>query len=1166
MADIILSPLFQVVFDKLSTPLLEEIANRSGLGREVTALRHKLKTIRAVLEDAEEQQLATRAFRIWSAELKQVAFDVEDFLDEFSPEAIQAGNYDGFIGQVRNLHPSLGQFVNRIDMFPRITQIRENLETLVEERSSFHLRERVVRPSSRSRRHTGPSIIESEVLGREEDKEKIVKLLLSADNGFSPGGISVLSIVGLGGIGKTTLAQIVYNDERLKRHFDLKIWACVNDDFDVEKIMLSILESGRKVKCDFSEMDALQFRLQELLIGKRYLLFLDDVWNEDVNEWDKLRTSLIGGVEGSVIIVTTRSEKVASIMGSAYIHYLEGLSDDCCWGLFKKRAFGQDEDKHRNLFPIGMQIVKKCGGVPLAARTLGGLMRFKKDEREWLLVQDSNLWDLYQNETDILPALRLSYSHLPSHLKACFAFCSIFPRNYVIKKEKLIQLWIAAGLIQSPEGRKTFEFIGNEYFNDLVWMFFFQDIHRGENGSILECQMHDLIHDLAQSIAGSEYVWVEIDRMPQNFSQIRHCSMICNFSSHRIPEALYEAKKLRTLILLLPKGDLGELPPNVFSNFRYLRVLDVSGSGIKRLSESISSFLFLRYLDISNTHVKNLPESVCKLRNLQVMNLSGCYDLVELPRDITKLYKLRHLILHGCDRLSRTPASIGKLVYLRTLSMFIVGRERGESISELGNLNLGGQLNILHLEHVKEPEQAIKADLVGKRNLQSLDLSWGSDRNGMVRNNANDGRVEEVLNCLQPHKYLRKLSVKEYQGMQFPGWISFSKIPNITELILVNCRRCENLPTLGELPFLKVLYLQGMDAVKSIGSQFYGQKEGAFPSLVELTLLDFPNLETWWSFNRREDFPSLAKLIINRCLKLRSMPCFPFLQHLELRNCDDMVLKSASNLTSLTVLVIDEIAELVFLENLLESNTLLVSLVISSCPKLSSMSPSLVNLINLKSLAVRWCKELHSLPHGLQNFTSLESLEIVECHSLVSLPEDIQGLRSLRSLSIENCNSLTSLPPELQFLTSLEHLTIMYCPKLANLPDNMQHLSALRSLSILNLPELSSLPQGLQYVTNLQNLEIRGCPGLEALPNWISNLTSLRSLALSECQNLTFLPEGLQHLNSLQHLSIQDCPILEERCRRDIGEDWPKIIHIAYVYIGSQESKDHSAASSSRAH
>ncbi|XP_022768539.1 putative disease resistance protein RGA4 [Durio zibethinus] len=1162
MAEIIVSPLLQVVFDKLASPLLEEIANRLGLKKEVRKLQRTLYVIQAVLADAEEQQMSNRALRIWLTELKEVAYEMEDLLDEFSLEAMQSRNQGGFAEQVRSFLPSLVQeAAGCFDLLPRLKQIKETLEFLAEQKSSFNLRDANIGSRRRGRRQTGSLVVESEVFGREEDKSRIIDQLLSSNNA-TLGDISVVSIVGLGGLGKTTLAQLVYNNDMVATHFDLKIWVCVSDDFDVGKIMISIIESASKNKCDIFGMDVLQFRLQELLLGKRYLIVLDDVWNEDDSEWEKLMMSMRSGVEGSSIIVTTRSKKVALMMGSAYIHQLEGLTDNDCWALFKQRAFGNNEEDHQNLIPIGRQIVRKCGGVPLAAKTLGSLMRFKREERDWLVVQESDLWEVSHSENGILPALRLSYSHMPSHLKACFAYCSILPKNYIIKKEKLIQLWIAGGLIQSREGRKSLEFIGNEYFDDLVWMFFFQDIHKSDNGNIIECKIHDLIHDLARSIVGNEFSMLEHDNVTEDLFQTRHSSVVCNFSFYTIPELLYEATKLRTLILLLPKGDLGELPSRIFSSFRYLRVLDLSGSGIKKLQDSISSFIFLRYLDISNTHIEYLPENVCGLCNLQVLNLSGCYNLIELPGGMAKMYRLRHLILNGCERLTKMPAWIGKLQHLQTLSMFIVGREVGQHLNQLQNLNLGGELYIRQLENVRDAAYAMEADLAAKRNIQSLTLCWENDINGLNGNVANNDMLEEVLNHLQPHKYLKKLTIKGYQGIRLPRWMSVHKLPNISELSLINCRRCEYLPILGQLIFLKVLYLQGMDAVKNIGREFYGDVTGTlFPSLTELTLVDFPTLESWWSFNRKEEFPSLVKLTLIKCFRLQNLPCFPSLHHLELRSCNEMVLRSASNLTSLNILIIDDFAgQLVFLENLLKNNALLMCLGISSCPKLQSIPPSLGKLIKLKSLAIRWCEELHSLPQGLQNLSSLESLEIIECPSLISLPEDIQGLRSLRSLSIENCSNLKSLPIELQFLTALEHLTIMYCSNLASLPESFQHLSNLKSLSILNCPELKCLPEGLQYVTSLQNLEIRSCHGLVALPAWVAELTSLRSLALSDCPNLTSLPIGLQSLSSLQHLSILECTTLEERCKKDMGEDWPKISHVLHVYIGG--SRDLASSSS----
>lgn len=1172
MADVVLSPILQVVLDKLATPFLERVSELYGIKNEVKRFLRTLPMVHAVLGDAEAQQFTNRALRLWLEELKEVAYELEDLIDEFSPEAIISRNRSGnsFSDQVSALIPNpLGQFLNYRDLLPKLNQVKERLENLVAEKSNFNLREWIGSNISgydkrRRGRQTGSFIIESEVFGRDEDKERIVKLLVS--NYRRLGDVLIVSVVGLGGLGKTTLAQLAYNDERVARHFDLRLWVSVNDEFDLVKIMISIIEGASRSKCEFLGMDVLQFQLRELLLGKRYLLVLDDVWNEDQSEWDDLLKLLRSGGEGSSVLVTSRSEKVASIMGTTCIYHLEGLSDESCWDLFKQRAFGHNEEDRSNLFPIGKQIVKKCGGVPLAVKTLGSLMRFKREEREWLFVMESGLWDTSESGNGALPALRLSYSHLPPHLKGCFAYCSIFPKNYVIKKEKLIHLWIAAGFIQSPEGKKSLEFIGNEYFNDLVWMFFFQDIQKSEDGNIIECKMHDLIHDLAQSVAGSEFMTMEHNSTARDFSCIRHSSVVCNFKLHTIPEALYEAKTLRTLFLLLPKGNLGEVPSGVFSSFRYLRVLDLSGSGIKKLNESVSSFIFLKLIDLSNTHIQTLPEGVCKLLNLQVMNLSGCYNITELPSQLANLSKLRHLMINGCQRLAKMPANIGKLIYLQTLSMFIVGNEADKNLSQLQSLNLGGDLNIRQLENVKDASEARKAELISKRNLQSLCLSWGNDDNDLNRTSDYDGtREAEVLNFLQPHKYLKGFSVKGYEGSCFPRWMGAHKLPNLTEVMLVNCRRCKQLPALGELPFLKVLYIQGMDAVKNIGSEFYGESTGiAFPLLGELTLIDLPNLEYWWAVNGRQGFPSLVKLTVTKCLRLNNMPSFPSLQHLELRACNDIVLRSASGLTSLTNLIVEEFPEqLIYLDPLLQKNSLLMSLKIGSCPRLHCISPNLGKLINLRTLTVRWCGELLSLPEGLENLTSLESLEIIECHNLISLPESMKGMISLRSLSIENCNNITTLPERMQCLTALEHLTIMYCPKLNSLPNAWQHLSALKSLSVLNCPELTCLPEGLKYATALQNMEIRSCPGLQALPEWVANLTSLRSLALSDCHNLPSLPESFQCLSFLQHLSIRECPNLEERCKKDVGEDWPKMKHIRHVYIGSQQFRGYDDAGGS---
>ncbi|KAJ4701527.1 Disease resistance protein [Melia azedarach] len=1140
MAEIVLCPLLQVIFDKVASGLLKDIALRCGFDEEIDKLRHTLNTIRAVVEDAEERQVKEKALKIWLAELKEVAYDVDNLLDEFCLDAIIARRQRFMTKVLSDFLPSLKPFAVYLELFPKLKEIRKSLDVLAVERLDFGLKEGVVQRRSdvEGRRQTGSFVIESEVVGREQDKEAIIELLSSnQESGFNR-KISVIPIVGLGGIGKTTIAQLAYNDERVTESFELKIWVCVNEDFNVRKIMKLIIESVTFNKCDFLGMDVLQSQLRHLLRGKRYLLVLDDVWNEDDDEWDKLRISLTDGAEGSKVIVTTRSAKVAVVVGTISPYYLKGLSHDDCWELFKQRAFAPGE-ADLNFLPIGKEIVKKCGGIPLAAKALGSLMRFKKEEGEWLYVQESDLWNECEGENRILPALRLSYSHLPSNLKCCFAYCSVFPKNWVIKKDDVIHLWIAEGLIQSNYERKSLEDVGNDYFNGLRWMFFFQDVNKDSDGNVIECKMHDLIHDLAQSVVGDEFVILEHGHVPAHLAQTRHSSVVYDSELRTIPESLYEAKKLRTLNLLNSKGDLGEAPPNLFSSFRCLRSLNLSGSGIKRLHNSISCLISLRYLNIANTLIERLPESICDLGYLQVLNLSDCFDLIELPRRLASIFQLRHLMISGCYRLSQIPDNIGRLFQLQTLPIFIVGSGPTQGLKQLRMLPLVGELNITKMENVEPGSDAASANLRMKSKLRSLGLSWGNNHYDLLmKNDDRSGPAEEVLNCLQPHQNLKRLSVEGYPGEHFPRWIGAPELPNLTNIALIHCKSCEHLPGLGHLPFLKVMYMHGMTSVKNIGSGFYGRGSGRlFPSLQELSLIDFSNLEFWWSMNMKEEFPSLVKLIINKCPRLKSIPCFPSLQHLELRNCNEMILRSAANLSTLLNLVIGVFTgRLVILGSLLENNPCLMSLTISSCPNLCSISSKLGSLITLKSLTIRWCEKLISLPQEIQNLSSLESLEVSECHNLTILPEGLQGLNSLRSLSIENCDNLTSIPRGLEHLTALEHLTIMYCPRLDSLPANFRNLTMLKSLYILSCPKLSSLPEELQHVTTLQSLEIHSCPAFRHLPEWIGNLSSLTTLAISDCHNIISLPESLEHLTGVQHLSIRECPRLENHCKKYVGK------------------------------
>ncbi|CAB4289926.1 unnamed protein product [Prunus armeniaca] len=1148
-AGIFLSPALQVIFDRLAYPALQKVAEIWGVEDNLDSLRDALMRTQVILQDAEEQQLTNKPVRLWLSNLKSAASDAEDILDFLSlPKPSSALKTQLHISELHRLEKTINEGLSTFNF--RVPCTEE--DWLLRRRLKFFT----------NKRETGSCVVDSKIYGRDDEKEKLVKLLVS--KGTSQDGYATcIPVIGIGGIGKTTLTQLAYNDERVVKHFDSRIWIFVSEDFDVKKIMKTAIECATEDECKLSEIEILQSRLSKLLQKKRYLIVLDDVWTEDQDDWDNLIPLLTGGLDGCKIIVTTRSQKIPFVMdfpNSPF--YLNGLKNDDCWSLFKHRAFGRgEEEKYPNLTRIGKEIIKKVGGVPLAAKSLGSSMRLKREEKQWLFMRDCELWELDESQHKVFPALMLS---LPPHLRQCFAFCSLFPKKYEFNKHKLIHLWMAEGFIPK-EGSKQPEDIGEEYFSELLWISFLQEVRLHEGGEIIGYKMNDIIHDLAQYVAGKEYVVLEQGR-PQNWSpaEIRHASVVYTYGAITIPETLYEAKHLRTLLLIGGSGFLNI--DKIYSSFEYLRVLDLNNCDPIDVPKSLGGFMCLRYLDLSYTLISQLPENMKYLFSLQTLNLVGCNNLEILP---SLGSNLRHLNLSGCVRLTGMPSTIGLLVQLQTLPLFVVSK-KARSI-KLHCLNLYGELNITGLENLKD---ASSAKLHMKKNLESLGLYWGSilgfkdsfakppnapPEVGVSRSHIAP-QLEQLIESLQPHKNLKKLVINGYPGTKFPDWA----LPNLIAADFTNCRSCKHLPALGNLPLLKMLSLHGMHGVVRIGREFYGDSTDIwFPSLEELSISDFAKLEECSSANYGNAFPRLKKLTVKSCPKLARIPLPQSLQHLELRDCNHRMMPMA-DLSLLSVLILDKIPELVSLPEELFASARLSSLKILSCPKLHSMPLHMQNLSSLKSLTIRWCGELFSLPQSLQNLKALESMEISDCHSLTSLPNcGIAGLASLRTLSIENCSKLTSLSSSLEQLTLLEHFTIMYCPKLGSFPAGVQHLSSLRSLIVLSCPWFDSLPEGLENVKTLHCLEISSCPNLTALPEWFEDLDSLRSLTIYDCPNLKLLPPGFKLLTKLQHLSIQECPELEERCRRGSGEDWSKIAHVPHKYIGSPQVRQSGDASTS---
>ncbi|XP_015865627.3 putative disease resistance protein RGA3 [Ziziphus jujuba] len=894
----------KAMLDNLNSLIQKEFGLLWGFDKEMEKLSSTLSTISAVLEDAEEKQFRDRPIKNWLRKLRDASYELDDILDECATEASRMeyeGQRSGSTQKVLASN-SLSCF-NLMNTFCRhkiakkLNKIKDRLDEIANERVKFHLQEVVVdrRTRIREMRQTSSIITQPQVYGREEDKERIVEFLVESACGSK--NVSIYPIVGLGGIGKTTLAQLVFNDERVINHFELKLWVCVSEEFDVKRMIKAIIESVSRSACDSLDMDPLQKNLQDKLRNRRFLIVLDDVWNEKEEEWDRLKYVLDCGSNGSSIVVTTRLKKVASIMGTTSMHYLSGLSEDHCWLLFKQRAFGDDESEEQtNLVKIGKGIVRKCGGVPLAAKTLGSLMRFKREESQWLSVMKSEIWNLPQDENSILPALRLSYLHLPIELRRCFAFCALFPKDFEIHKQTLIRLWMANGLISS-EGRIEVEEIGSEICNELYWRSFFMNYRDDESGKPTDSFiMHDLVHDLAKSIMED----ASMDGgSPVKSSSRRVRHMLCTYFARPFDNISNAQSTLRTFMTAHQLGVSNEKWPKFsydLNDFPSLRAFSIEKC---QFSPSISSILsyhkHLRYLNLSGTDIRILPTAICSLPNLQTLDLAHCHKLQKLPKHISRLTSLRHLDIYHCCSLSHTPPNIGRLTCLKTLSTFIVDEKRGHHLDELQGLNLGGDLQIQDLQKVRTSMDAKRTNLISKKDLDSLSLCWGEN------DPQSPQKAEHVLEALEPPPNLSYLLIQSYEGFCFPRWFDIGILENIVNLTLARCKNISLLPpSLRKLPSLKSLEISGMISVRYLDHESYdGTSMRSFMSLRSLTMKALPNLEKLSREEGREMFPCLTSLNIEKCPKL-TLPSLPSIKNLYIGECNEVLLKSIPNFSALT--------------------------------------------------------------------------------------------------------------------------------------------------------------------------------------------------------------------------------------------------------------------------
>ncbi|XP_057743734.1 putative disease resistance RPP13-like protein 1 isoform X2 [Arachis stenosperma] len=772
-----------------------------------------------------------------------------------------------------------------------------------------------------------------QIYGRDKDREAIVKLLL---DDTSEGGISVIPMVGMGGIGKTTLAQMVYNDDRVKQKFDVKAWVCDGqEEFDVLKATKTVMEKVTSSSCDSTELNTIQESLKEVLAGKKLLVVLDDMWSNNYDVWISFLKPFKSSNGAVMILVTTRLDSTADMVKTVPTYHLSLLGDDDCWSVFADHSCLNSAESHSrsDLEVVGRKIVEKCNGLALAAQTLGGLLRARKEVADWEFILRSEIWELPKKDCGILPALRISYDYLPSHLKRCFVYCSLFPKDFPFQRDELVLLWMAEGLLQQLKSGSTLE-VGSKYFNDLVSRSFFQHSKTDEGYFV----MHDLMHDLSIFYGGKFFSrnfedgtadkhdacprprhlsygdWID-DSLFSDILEVCDCLknartlLHIDFETWDDPTEEYDPcrllaqlKHLRVLSFqFLPLDELDSI-----SDLIHLRYLDLSHSFMVALPESMSKLYNLQtlklsdcayleklpsnmqdlvnllHLDLSYTPIEVLPESLSKLHNLETLKLRECGNLKKLPSKLQDLINLHHLDITG-TKIEEMPKGMSKLKDLQILCYYSVGEHEENGIGELGGLvNLQGLFGIKKLENVIDSSEAWKARMVDKKYISHLCLKWSSGEDSDIV----DFQIEkDVLSKLEPHNDLKYLKIKGYRGTVFPDWVGQSSYHNMTALYLTGCCNCLVLPSLGQLPSLITLYISECDKLKKIGGSFYKgdgthqHQETPFRSLKYLTIQKLPCWEEWESYECDDDdhapFLQLEELRIYNCPKLRGdLPTF----------------------------------------------------------------------------------------------------------------------------------------------------------------------------------------------------------------------------------------------------------------------------------------------------
>ncbi|XP_059289190.1 LOW QUALITY PROTEIN: putative disease resistance protein At1g50180 [Lycium ferocissimum] len=647
------------VAERLIDLFQRKIVFLKNVQQEVEGVRNELIRRKCFLKDADMKQEEDKDARIrnWVSEIRAVAYHAEDVIEIFIHQVESFERQRFFI--------KCAFYPKKLYWLYKVGKAIESIQTKIREISNNRERYGIrhiqglgdgegsstARERMRELRRSSPLVANKDAVGLEKHVNSVMSILLKEDK-----RLHVASIVGMGGIGKTTLAKEVYNQAQIRGKFDSRAWVYVSQDYKPTKIIKELIlqlanPEEDKVKI-VDTMDKLSEAGLEEMLHRRlektcYLIVLDDIWTTEA--WDIIARSFPDNDKSSRLLLTSRRKEVALHADAHTTPYeLKVLSEEESWELFIKKAFAEERECSQDLVDVGKEILKKCDGLPLAITVIGGLLAGKKKQRsEWQRVQRSLSSYLVGSQTyGVSAILALSYHELPPHLKSCFLYLGLLQKVKYIPVKQLMHIWIAHGLIQQ-KGEQKLEDIAEDFLDELIGRNLVQVILVRADDKVKSCRLHDLLRDFC-IMKAKEEIFLEVhqkaDDLSISLSESRHHVFYCP------PDRYKYLGNSKSYIRSLLSFDSSAKPVNLdcicTSSFKLLKVLYIDSPGLKVISESIGKLCSLKYLGIGwKTRIKMLPRSISHLKNLEKIDMPmSSYYSVLVPNVLWKLENLRHLL------------------------------------------------------------------------------------------------------------------------------------------------------------------------------------------------------------------------------------------------------------------------------------------------------------------------------------------------------------------------------------------------------------------------------------------------------------------------------------------------------------------------------------------